>query len=146
MVPKILIGNRALQDEIINMHTVKELFSPATDDICYCLLHHFKAVAVNRRTDKTMANRERAKEQTMTYTKLHNRIGGVMASVLASSAVDREFEPLSGQIIDYKIGICCFSAKHAALRRKKKRLVGSESENCVRVERHVYSRSVVSVS
>ena len=84
MVPKILIGNRALQDEIINMHTVKELFSPATDDICYCLLHHFKAVAVNRRTDKTMANRERAKEQTMTYTILHNRIGGVVASVLAS--------------------------------------------------------------
>ena len=33
----------------------------------------------------------------------------------------------SGQTRDYKIGICCFSAKHAALRRKS-RLVGSESE------------------
>jgi hypothetical protein len=39
VVPNILIGNRALQDEIINIHTVKELFPPATDDICYCLLH-----------------------------------------------------------------------------------------------------------
>jgi len=26
----------------------------------------------------------------------------------------------SGQTKDYKIGICCFSAKHAALRRKSK--------------------------
>ena len=39
-----------------------------------------------------------------------------MVSVLASSAVDREFEHRSGQIKDYKICICCFSAKHAALR------------------------------
>jgi hypothetical protein len=30
------------------------------------------------------------------------------------------FEPRSGQTKDYKIGICCFSAKHAALRRKSK--------------------------
>ena len=41
-----------------------------------------------------------------------------MVSVLASSAVDRGFEPRSGQTKDYKIDICCFSAKHAALRRK----------------------------
>ena len=43
-----------------------------------------------------------------------------MVSGLASSAVDRGFEPRSGQTKDYKIGICCFSAKHAALRRKNK--------------------------
>ena len=47
-----------------------------------------------------------------------HRIGGVMVCVLASSAVDRGFESQSGQTKDYKIGICCFSAKHAALRRK----------------------------
>jgi hypothetical protein len=58
-----------------------------------------------------------------------HRIGGVMVSVLASSAVDRGFEPRSGQTKDYKIGICCFSAKHAALRRKSKYwLTRSESE------------------
>jgi len=43
-----------------------------------------------------------------------------MVSVLASSAVDRGFEFRSGQTKDYKIGICCFSAKHAALTRKNK--------------------------
>jgi hypothetical protein len=43
-----------------------------------------------------------------------------MVSVLTSSAVDRGIEPRSGQTRDYKIGICCFSAKHAALRRKSK--------------------------
>jgi hypothetical protein len=46
--------------------------------------------------------------------------GGVMASVLISSAVDRGFEPWSGQTKDYKISIYCFSAKHTALRRKSK--------------------------
>jgi hypothetical protein len=50
-----------------------------------------------------------------------------MVSVLASSVVDRGFEPRSDKTKDYKIGICCFSTKHAALRRKQ-RLVGSESE------------------
>ena len=44
-----------------------------------------------------------------------HRIGGVMVSVLAESAVDRGFESK-----DYTIGICCFSAKYAALRRKSK--------------------------
>jgi hypothetical protein len=43
-----------------------------------------------------------------------------MISVLALSAVDRGFEPWSGQTKDYKIGICCYLAKHAALRRKSK--------------------------
>jgi hypothetical protein len=45
-------------------------------------------------------------------------IGGVMASMLAWSVVDSEFEPLSSQTKDYEIGICCLSAKHAALRRQ----------------------------
>jgi hypothetical protein len=43
-----------------------------------------------------------------------------MVSMLASRAVDRGFETRSGQTNDYKIVICCFSAKHAALRRKSK--------------------------
>jgi hypothetical protein len=40
--------------------------------------------------------------------------------MLALSVVDRGFDPWSGQTKDYKIGICCFSAKHTALRRKSK--------------------------
>ena len=44
-----------------------------------------------------------------------NHIGGVMVNVLALSAIDRGFEPRSGKTKDYKIGICCFSAKHRAL-------------------------------
>ena len=49
-----------------------------------------------------------------------NRISGVMVSVLASSAVDRGFDLWSGQTKDYKINICCFSAKHATLGRRSK--------------------------
>ena len=33
---------------------------------------------------------------------------------------DRGFELRSGQTKDYKIGICCFSIKHAVLRTKSK--------------------------
>ena len=50
----------------------------------------------------------------------YNRIGGLTVSVLASSAGDRGLEAGSGQTKDYNIGICCFSAKHATLRRKSK--------------------------
>ena len=52
-----------------------------------------------------------------------------MVSVLVLSAVDRGFEPRSDQTKDYKIGISCFSAKHAVLtcKEKEQRLVGSES-------------------
>ena len=41
-----------------------------------------------------------------------------MVTVLASSAVDHGFGPRSGQTKDYKIGMCCFSTKHATLRIK----------------------------
>ena len=40
-----------------------------------------------------------------------------MVSMLASNLVDHGFEPQTGQTKDYTIGICCFSAKDAALRR-----------------------------
>ena len=49
-----------------------------------------------------------------------NHIGGVMVRVLVSSAVNRGFDPQSGQTKDYKLGICCSFAKHAALKRKSK--------------------------
>jgi hypothetical protein len=52
--------------------------------------------------------------------KIGNRIGSVMVSVLASSTIDCGYEPRSGQTKEYKIGICCFSAKNASLRRKSK--------------------------
>jgi hypothetical protein len=52
-----------------------------------------------------------------------------MVSMLASSAVDRRFEPRSGQTKDYEIGICCYSAKHAALRRKSKDWLARNQNN-----------------
>ena len=59
-----------------------------------------------------------------------NRIGGVMVSVLASSAVDRGYEPQSDQTKDYKLGICC---QAHIIKEKEQRLVGCESAYCVRV-------------
>jgi len=47
--------------------------------------------------------------------------------VLASSAVDRGFEPRSGHAKDYKTGICCFSAKHASLSKSKDLLTHNQN-------------------
>ena len=63
------------------------------------------------------------------YICIHNHIGGVMVSVLTSSAVDCGSEPRSGLIKDYKIGICCFSTKHAALKRKGKDWLAQNQNN-----------------
>jgi hypothetical protein len=41
-----------------------------------------------------------------------------MVTMITLSAVDFGFKPPSGQTKNYKIGICSFSAKQAALRRK----------------------------
>ena len=52
-----------------------------------------------------------------------------MVSVLALSAVNRGFEPRSGQTKDYKIGIRCLSAKHVALRSKSKDWLARNQNN-----------------
>jgi hypothetical protein len=58
-----------------------------------------------------------------------SRIGGVMVRVLAPSTVNGGFESRSGQTNDYEIGISCFSAKHAALRRKIKDWLARNQDN-----------------
>ena len=75
-----------------------------------------------------------------------NSTGGIMGGVLASSVVDHGFEPRSGQTKDYKIGICCLFAKHAALRRKSKDWLARNENKVSEWKRHVYPRTVVSVS
>ena len=52
-----------------------------------------------------------------------------MVSVLVSSAVYRVFETRSGQTKDYLIGIFCFSANHASLRRKTKDWLAENKNN-----------------
>ena len=58
-----------------------------------------------------------------------NRIGGVMVSVVASSALYRSFDPWSGPTNDYKIGACNFYAKQAALWRKSKDWLARDQDN-----------------
>ena len=52
-----------------------------------------------------------------------------MVSVLGSGAVDHGFEPRSGQTKDFKMDICCFSVKHASLRRKSKDWLARNQDN-----------------
>ncbi len=52
-----------------------------------------------------------------------------MSSVLASSAVDRGFEPRSGQTKYCKIDSFCFSAKHEVLTRKSKDWLTRNQDN-----------------
>jgi hypothetical protein len=63
------------------------------------------------------------------YSCYKHRIGGVTVSVYISSAVDRGFEPRPGLTKDNKIGMCCFSAKHVAIRSKSKDWMARNQNN-----------------
>ena len=58
-----------------------------------------------------------------------NHITSLMICVLDSSALDHEFEPRTSQTKDVEIGICFFSAKHAAFRIKSKCSFARNQEN-----------------
>jgi hypothetical protein len=63
-----------------------------------------------------------------------------MVSMLASGAVDSGFKPRPCQTKDYEIGMCCFSAKHAALRSKSKDWLAQNQNNVSEwSDRHCFS-------
>ena len=49
---------------------------------------------------------------------IYNGLDGVMGSMFASIAVDRVFDPRSGQPNNYTNDTCCFSSKLTAWRSK----------------------------
>jgi hypothetical protein len=63
------------------------------------------------------------------YIEGWNRVGGVMISVLVSSTVYFGFETWSCQAKDYAMGICCFKAKQAAIRKKDQYLLAWNQDN-----------------
>ena len=76
-----------------------------------------------------LSKTEKAIKTFSNFPNILNHNGGIMVSMLASCAVDHGFEPRSDQTKDYKIGICCFSAKHAGLRRKTKDWLAWNQDN-----------------
>ena len=58
-----------------------------------------------------------------------NDINDVMVRVLASNTIDPRLEPWSGHTKDYKMCICCFSAKHAALESMSKDCMTGNKKN-----------------
>ena len=75
-----------------------------------------------------------------------NRISGVMVSVSFSNAVDHGFEARSGKTQDYKIGICCFSAKLAAFWKTSKDWLAQNLDNVSKWSDMSIRGIVVSVS
>jgi hypothetical protein len=78
------------------------------------LLHFLKNKSIlTVKTGEKGADPRWSRHPSNTYTGIfisflfiqQNRIGGVMVSMLASSVVDRGFEPRSGQTKDYEINI-----------------------------------------
>ena len=49
--------------------------------------------------------------------------------MLASNAIERRLDPRSCQTKDYNIGICCFSTKCSALKRKSKNWWARNQDN-----------------
>ena len=52
-----------------------------------------------------------------------------MVNMLALSALRSWGQARSGQTNDYKFGMCCFSTKHSALRRKSKDWLALNQDN-----------------
>ena len=69
-----------------------------------------------------------------------------MVSVLASSVEYRGFKLRSGQTKDYEIGMCFFSTKHTTLMRKHKDWIARNQDTVSDLGRHIYLRTVVSLS
>ena len=66
-----------------------------------------------------------------------------MVSVVDSSTVDRGFEPRPGHTgQDYKIGICCFSVKHTAVRRTSKDWL-ARNQNNVSEQSDMFTRGLL---
>ena len=63
------------------------------------------------------------------YSDMHNRICGVIVSVIVSNAIDGGFEARAGQTKDYKICIGCFSVMQTVLRRKSKDWLARNQNN-----------------
>ena len=69
-----------------------------------------------------------------------------MVNVLASSAVNREFEPRSGQTKDYQIGHCYFLSNHATLRRKNKDCLSRNQDNVYKADLVIISLKIILLS
>jgi hypothetical protein len=69
-----------------------------------------------------------------------------MINMLTLSAVDYGFYPCSGQTKDYVIGICCFSAKHAALSTMSKDWLSQNQDNVSDCSAISTNMAVVSMS
>jgi hypothetical protein len=98
----IVTGGNTICDIIIILNNVGTIASSAVE--CGCIGGVMVSVLASSVVDCVIASSAVDCEC----------IGGVMVIVLASSVVDCGFEPRSGHTKDYEIGICCFSAKHAA--------------------------------
>ena len=89
---------------------------------------------------------KRYNDITQVWSCIVNCISSVMVSVFTLCTVDPGFKPRSCQTKEYKYGICCFSANHAALRNKSKDWWLRNQNNVSRVDRYVYLLTVVSMS
>ena len=95
--------------------------------IVYGKVLHLTLFFINDIENEALNDIKMFADDTSLYCVDH--IGGVMVSLLASSVVDRGFKPRLGHTKDYKIGMCCFSAKHTVLRRKSKNWLARNRNN-----------------
>ena len=87
-------------------------------------LQNYKAIwtslLTNEKVKSTFTRRLLRPNRPLTWALCLDCIGGVMDHMLTSSTVDHRFKPLLCQTNAYEIGICCFFAKHEALRSYSK--------------------------
>ena len=65
------------------------------------------------------------------FLSYQHRIGSIKVDFFASSTVDCWFDSCSSKTKNYKIGMCCFSSKHASLRRMSKAWLARNQDNVI---------------
>ena len=83
----------------------------------YCVYH---AVSKGIKQPQNFTVKSRNRCHSNYFHRCPSCISDLMVGMLVSSAVEHAFDPRSGHTNDYEIGICCSSAKSAALRSKSK--------------------------
>jgi hypothetical protein len=95
------------------------------NDVCLAKKQHIPILKCLVWLDRDSNSRSTALEAKQNNKKKHTNF----IKYNKKRGRDREFESRSSQTKHFKIGMCCFSAKHTSLRRKSKYWLARNHEN-----------------
>ena len=108
-------------------HNAEEGFFLTMGFSCFSTIHYFQLICCSQFQINFLLRKTNIRLATIVIFPGHH-IGGVMVSVRLESGRSWVRVPI-GLKKDYKMGMCCFSAKHETLRRKNKDWLARNQDN-----------------